>query len=107
MGELVTLSRSPIASINAAPRASWWVHSTLGSDAGDAAVLSMRCPGCNRAIALRILDTDGTAEGHDVDSDGRVFGPVACPYVGCGWSAPVKLHGWVPVGWAVRTRAVA
>lgn len=103
----VTLDRSPSSSFAEARRGSWWVQSTLGDDNGDAAVLSMRCPGCGRVIALRILDTDGAAEGVDVLPDGRTRLPVACEYVGCGWAAPVKLHGWHPIGWAMRSRAVA
>jgi hypothetical protein len=89
------------------PRGSWWIGSRLGAADGDAAVVSMSCPECNRAVPVRIVDTDGTVEGTDIGVDGVTGEPIACPYVGCGWRSLVRLAEWRPIGWASRTREVA
>jgi hypothetical protein len=94
VGEPVTLPRSPIAKRSAAPSGSWWINSRLGVEAGDAAVVSVKCPHCARASSLRIVDTDGTAEGHDIASDGTVSPSVVCPYPDCAWHTFVRLADW-------------
>ncbi len=79
---MLSIPRSPVSMRKGSPPGSWWSNST--SD-GSLTIVSLLCPLCQRAFALR----------HQIAGDGTVSPSVVCPHGVCGWHQFIRLDGWV------------